>query len=309
MNNKSTENLVESEGSVEEIHTLDVSSLDVKSRKVSASVENNPIVDVHQKKTSNSFLAEKSDEDGTELKPLHPPVPATRKLSLPPIASKRNVKDLKENSNKLMRKQSLRSDDTIQVVNERITSPKNKHHKNTTESESDSDIRQNNSSAQEKRNKIELSLISKEAKKHLGRQFVSSQVNEETTSFISYEEKHEKEDNSEHNDSSNHSSANNLSNEEHGGRKNEAFVPDDDLLSDEETREKMAESAKANSKDERKTRTKSKKKEKKTKTKSKKSKSKREKSTEEKGDDIESAEEHDTQEAYDFKRVIGNYRN
>lgn len=306
MNNKSTENLIESGGSVEEIQALDVPPLDLNIRKASNTdpVDNKPAIDIQQKKASNSFFVEKSKVDATELKPLNPPVPAARKLSLPPIASKRNGKDLKENSNQLTRKQSVRSDDTIQLVNER-TVPPQKSNKDHSDSGSDSDIRQNNSSARDKRNKIELSLISKEAKKHLGRQFVGNQVNEETTSFISYEEKHEKEDNSEHNDSSNHSSENikNLSNDENGGRKNEAFVPDDDLLSDGENHPKPTESTEAKHK------TKSKKKDKKTKS-TKKSKTKRTKSTvqnvNETAKHIESTGEQDTKETYDFKRLIGN---
>lgn len=306
MNNKSTENLIESGGSVEEIQALDVPPLDLNNRKASITdpVDNKPAIDVHKKKASNRFFVEKSKEDATELKPLNPPVPAARKLSLPPIASKRNGKDLKENSNQLTRKQSVRSDDTIQLVNERTIQPR-KSNKDQTDSGSDSDIRQNNSSTRDKRNKIELSLISKEAKKHLGRQFVGNQVNEETTSFISYEEKHEKEDNSEHNDSSNHSSANikNLSNDENVGRKNEAFIPDDDLLSDGENHPKPTESAEVKHK------TKSKKKDKKSKS-TKKSKTKRIKTTtqnvEETVEHIESTEERDIQEIYDFKRLIGN---
>lgn len=306
MNNKSTENLIESGGSVEEIQALDVPPLKNHRKPKINPGENNPGTNIPQKKVSNNFLVGKSDEEGTELKPLNPPVPAARKFSLPPIASKRNVKDLKENSNQLTRKQSLRSDDTIQLVNERTVVSLRKSNKDRkTDSESDSPIQQNNSAARDKQNKIEMSLINTDVKVRLGRQFVVSQANEETTSFISYEEKHEKEDNSEHNNSSNHSSANikNLSNDDNGGRNNEAFVPDDDLLTDEENRSKTDEHAEAKYK------RKSKKREKKLKS-TKKSKSKRLKSAvpgeEQRVVDNESMDERDPHETYDLKKVIGN---
>lgn len=310
MNNKSTENLIESGGSVEEIHALEVLSLEVKAdRQVTGSVrvEKNQTIDVHHKRSSNNFLVEKSNETDTELKPLQPPVPAARKFSLPPIASKRNGKDLKENSNQLTRKQSLRSNDTIEIVNEQTVAPPKRRQSYDTDSESDCDMRPTNSSARNKRSgKMELSLMSKETKKHLGRQFLSNtQANEETTSFISYEEKHEKEDNSEHNNSSNHSSANlrNSSNDENGGKNNEAFIPDDDLRSNENHPKTTTADADTKRK------TKSKKKDKKPKS-TKKSKSKRAKGTSQRADHttehIDSTEERDEQEPYDFKKVIGN---
>lgn len=310
MNNKSTENLIESGGSIEELF---VPPLDLKSKsKISSenrqSDQANSEIDHpnegSRKHSQKNFLVEKSSLDGSDTRPSNPPVPAVRKFSLPPIATKRNGKDLKENNNQWTRKQSTQSSDSIKIVNERQNQQKTE--KNAAGSETDSDVRQTETSIREKRNRIELASLSKEARKRLKKQFVPAEVNEETTSFISYEEKHEKEDNSEHL-TSNHSSTNSreLPKDDDGGVENEAFVHDPDDEPD------VVGELKANDKDiEEAVKSKSRKQEKKIKS-AKKSKEKRKKSrtshnTEPDTEQIEAAdEEKDIQESYDFKKVIG----
>lgn len=297
MNNKSTENLIESGESIEELF---VPPLDLKSKQknVSEKLSSNSVNsesehpnDDQQKCGPNDFLAEKSNLNETEIKDSMPPIPAVRKFSLPPIASKRNGKDLKENSNELTRKQSTQSNDTIEIINER---PKQQNHHSG--SDSDSDIQTTQKLVHTKRNEIELASLSKETRKRFKRQFGSAEANEETTSFVSYEEKHEKEDNSEHL-ISNHSSINSkqLVQDHDDGIKNEAFVNDEeDIENDKKFEEKLP--------------IKSKKKEKKVKS-IKKSKDKRKKrnsqSAEQIGGANEDEEDKDAYEAYDFKRVIG----
>lgn len=308
MNHKSTENLIESGGSVEEVFVppLDLKSnndkLPEKLRSNSINSESDRHNDEHQrqqqqKRAKNSFLVDKSSLNESDSIPSNPPIPAARKFSLPPIATKRNGKDVKENSNQLTRKQSIQSNDTIRIVNER---PKTR--KPNPKSDSDSDIQTVEQFVREKENPIELTSFAKETRKRFKRQFASHEVNEETTSFISYEEKHEKEDNSEHS-ISNHSSVNSkvLQKDANSGVLNEAFTKD------EENQDKSK--AKGDEiEDEIQSKSKSKKHTKKTKKSKEKRKKRTSRNTEQTSQQIQAAEEEEdeTQEAYDFKRVIGN---
>lgn len=287
MNNKSTENLLETE----DIESLDIQSLDVEnsnashSKKFIAEIQS----DVH-KKAKKNFMVEKSDS--TELKSLDRPIPAARKLTLAPIASKRNSKELKDDCNQMVWKQSLPSDDTIHTINEKNT--ENKHNSNTVESNSEKRPKSG------KQSNIELAPLGKEVKKSK-KHFVTNQTNEETTSFISYEEKHEKEDNSEHNQSSYRSSriGKNSLDDKNGGRRNEAFVDSDENISTPKPNPIHEE-------DDEVSRTKSSK----TKSKRKKIKSKKHKrSRHSTGEEItkDSSGVQNIQEAYDFKKLIGNY--
>lgn len=312
MNNKSTENLIESGGSVEELF---VPPLDLKnkSEKLPEKLRSNSInsesdrhndehqQQQHQKRGKNSFLVDKSSLNGSDSIPSNPPIPAARKFSLPPIANKRNGKDVKENSNLLTRKQSIQSNDTIQIVNERP-----KLQKSNTRSDSDSDIHTVEQFVREKENAIELTSFAKETRKRFKRQFASNEVNEETTSFISYEEKHEKEDNSEQL-ISNHSSVNSkvLHKDDDNGVINEAFTKDE-VENPDKSKSKSDELE-----NEIESKSKSKKLAKKTKTTKKPKEKNRKKRTsrnaEQSSEQIQAAkeEEEETQEAYDFKRVIG----
>lgn len=190
MNNKSTENLIVSDGSIEELFAPTL-KLD-KSKNSSASDQT---VDNEQKHVTNLVLNAAdlhATNDGKieSLKPIAP-VPAARRSILPPIPVKRTDKQAKNDQNQLRKK---RSDESVEVVNERkkCFEPEKPSSSN---SESDSEIRDNSARSLNKSNKIALTSLTKN---HIKKQFVESRVNEETTSFISHEEKHEKEDVSEH---------------------------------------------------------------------------------------------------------------
>lgn len=300
MNNKSTENLIESGGSIEELFVAPEILNDTE--KV------NKDRDVPQ----NSFLAEKSD---IELQPRPSvskiPVPAARKLSLPPIPSKRNGKELKENRNQLTQRMSLQSDDPIQIINERKHRKKriSDVKKRVSDSETDSYIEEKPSFRKQRKNTFELTTRSRENPKNVKKLFVSSEGNEETTSFISYEEKHEKEDNSEHTPS-NHTFVNsNSSNDDAAGATNEAFVPDD-IVQDKNKEDDKVKPTHQNADEmtqvtEKSHKNKFKKKKEKIKS-TKKPKEKRKKHVPEQSrEQIESIEEAAIPEVYDFKKVIG----
>lgn len=308
MNNKSTENLIESGGSIEEIF---VPPLDLTNKKQSIVTdkidsENGPKIQ-NRRRAPNNFLVEKTSIEESESK-SRIPVPAVRKYSLPPVASERNGdKDLKENSNQQTRKRSVQTD-TVQILSEKPNHRKSE--KNDSRSGSDSDSQQAESAHLKDRKKIELSTFSKERKKHLRKPFVSAEVNEETTSFISYEEKHEKEDNSEHLTSI-HSSETNKNQRDNnddgnsgGGIRNNAFIQD----SDDDVDKNHAKIESANDLNEEHVKPKSTKREKKPKS-GKISKEKRKKrpsrTAEHTEKPTESAEHDEIQEVYDFKKVIG----
>lgn len=304
MNNKSTENLIESCESVEELHVppLDLQQLEHDEPQKSTS-SNQPNSDSGRSLNNrprriqtNNFFVEKStiNESETKFPATIPPIPAARKLSLPPIASKRNGKATKETSNQLTRNQHIQSNDTIRIISER-PSPKSNTKAHSDDSESDTDIGQLKQSLHEKANKIELKTFGAHTKNHLKSAFGVPEINEETTSFISYEEKHEKEDNSEHL-VSNHSSVNSKELQSEQGVKNAAFVQDDN-----------AEMERPNEID---SKSKSKKKDKKSKEKKpkkekykKRSTQRRTEQTTEPTDVVES--ENDVHHSYDFKHVIG----
>lgn len=310
MNNKSTENLLVSGESIEELHIppLDLKQLNDDKKQKSENSDSDHSLKNKPKRVQNNFLVEESQiSNESEAKPAgnQPPVPAVRKLSLPPIASKRNGKDKKENSNKLTRNQHNPSNDTIRIVSERPQAQQARNNKaaRSNDSESDSDRCQlKHQSINENANKIELKAFAAQTKNNLKSTFSVAEINEETTSFISYEEKHEKEDNSER--TSNHSSVNSKglpkNDDNDGGVENEAFVqdPDDDHVEVQKPPEIDNKS-------------KFKKKEKKPKaikkTKEKRSKKRSSKHTE---DTIEQAvandeSDDDIQNTYDFKKVIG----
>ena len=131
--------------------------------------------------------------------------------------------------------------------------------------------------------------------------FSVAEINEETTSFISYEEKHEKEDNSEHL-TSNHSSVNSkdlpkydgVEDDNEHGIENEAFVQDP---------HDNAQIERINEID---NKSKSKKKDKKSKAVKKTKEKRKKRHAEQTTDQIEVIEsEDDIQNTYDFKKVIG----
>lgn len=311
MNNKSTENLIESCESIEELHVppLDLEQLN-HGEKNKSDHSNNQNSDTDRSLNNtkprripnNNFLIEKSEsKSSTSI----PPIPAARKLSLPPIAAQRNGKDTKENSNQQTRNQSVQGNDTIRIISER-PNPKPNTKANSNESGSDPDLCQSKQSQREKVNDaIELKTFAANAKSHLKSAFGGTEINEETTSFISYEEKHEKEDNSEHL-ISNRSSVNSKDLQKYDeaddngpGVRNEAFVPD----------------AKDNVKSDRASeldgKSKSKKKDKTPKIVKKPKREKQKKRSTHRADEtaeqVEIAEsDDDVQQTYDFKRVIGN---
>lgn len=315
MNNKSTENLLESSESIEELQVppLDLKQLNDDKKQRSDNSDSSRSLTNKPKRVKNNFLVEESGIDN-ESEVNVPPVPAVRKLSLPPIASRRNGKATKDSSNQLTRIQNSQSNDTIRIISERPAQQANNNKVHSNDSESDSDIRQLKQSINENANRIELKTFAAQAKNNLKSTISVAEINEETTSFISYEEKHEKEDNSEHS-VSNHSSVNGKEqrskhdddqddgdgndNANQQGVKNDAFVQDpDDAVNVERPREVDGKS-------------KSKKKEKKPKI-LKKSKEKRKKrsSSQHAEQTIERAEvneesEDDIQNTYDFKKVIG----
>lgn len=316
MNHKSTENLLESSESIEVLHVppLDLKQLNDDKVQKSENSDSERSSKKKPKRVQNNFLVEESVEndesDAARSAPAanRPPIPAARKLSLPPIASKRNGKDKKENSNQLTRKQqNVQSNDTIRMVNERpVAQPANKGKVHSNDSESDSDIRELKQSIGENANKMELKTFAPPTKNNLKAAFSVAEINEETTSFISYEEKHEKEDNSEHS-ASNHSSVNGKELPKHAdvnednskrGVKNDAFVQDpDDKV---EAERPSAINTKSNAK----------RKEKKQKVvkKTKEKRKKRLSSTQHTGQAIERAgakEESDDDITYDFKKLIG----
>lgn len=309
MNTKSTENLIESEDSIEELFAP---SSNPKGKKTSNSdkndSENGEINRIHVAKQGN-FLVEKIElESKSRPSTSKPPVPAVRKLSLPPIASQRNGKELKESSNQLTQRLSLQSDDTIHILNER----RQRQAKHIPDSESDSDIQEKPSFRRQRKDKIELIARTKDKQMNVKKLFASSEGNEETTSFISYEEKHEKEDNSERSPSNRTSTNSNLSNIGAGGKTNEAFVHDDIAQDQENEGEKpnrQKQTEEIEEFPEKHHKTKSKKKSKRVKS-TKMSREKRKKpssrETEQSADQIESIEHVETSpQVYDFKKVIG----
>lgn len=296
MNNKSTENLLEPGGSVEELVSVDVPTLDLKEIKTSDT------------EGLHSNRDQRSATSGTLFREESKPVAAVRKRSLPPIASKRNGKDLKENTNQLTRKQSLQNG--IAIENERKPVPRKMQ---AYASESSSDVK---SPFSDNQNKIELDTLKKEVKNHFRKHLSSNETNEETTSFISYEEKHEQEESSEHIHTSGQGA--NSRNDGKRGKNNEAFVSD----SGDECRFKVNEEAKndktqlkqtdedengngdAEQHPKRHSKTKL--------NKSKSTKKSKEKRSERSSPAIENASEHDgsandhgAPANYDFKRVIG----
>lgn len=318
MNNKSTENLLESSESIEELHVppLDLKQLNDDRKQRSENSDSDRSLTNKPKRVKNNFLVEESGKVNHSDANV-PPVPAVRKLSLPPIASRRNGKDTKDSSNQLTRNQNSQSNDTIRIISERPAQQANNNNNNnkahSNDSESDSDICQLKQSINENANKIELKTFAAQAKNSLISTISVAEINEETTSFISYEEKHEKEDNTEHS-MSNHSSVNSKErrskhgderddgndNDNKQGVKNDAFVQDpDDILGAERPREVESKS-------------KSKKKERKPKfPKTSKEKRKKRSTTQHAEQTIEQVaaneeSEDDNQNAYDFKKVIGS---
>lgn len=290
MNNKSTENLLELGGSVEELTSVDVPTLDLKEIKTSDT----------EKLFSNRD--QRSAASGNLFREESKPVPAARKLSLPPIANRRNGKDLKENSNQLTRKQSLQNE--IAIENERKPLPRKVQ---AYGSETSSEVR---SPFSDNRNKIELDTLKKEVKDRFRKHLSSNETNEETTSFISYEEKHEQEESSEHNRTP--SPGAKSRNDGKRGRNNEAFVADSDdehrVEEDQEANKDQNRSKRPDEDAEQRPKRHSKTKSKKSKS-TKKSKEKRYKSSspviENASEHDESGDDHDAPENYDFKRVVG----
>lgn len=294
MNNKSTENLIESSESIEELHVppLDLKQLNDDKRKKSDFSDSDRSLNNRPKRVQNNFLVENESEVKSPINP--PPIPAVRKLSLPPIASQRNGKDTKENSNQLTRKQS---NDTIRIISERSTQQSKNSKVNSNDSESDSDIHQLKQSLHEKGNQIELKTFEAQTKNNLKSTFGVSEINEETTSFISYEEKHEKEDNSEHSSVNSKELPKYDDDGDEQGIKNEAFVQDpDDNMESERPSEIDSKS-------------KSKKKIKKSKVVKKLKEKRKKQPLRHTGQTTEQAvvnESDDDIHPYDFKKVIGN---
>lgn len=313
MNNKSTENLIESSESVEELHIppLDLKCLNNDKKPLTYSNRVNSDSDhslnTEPKRAQKNFLVEKSSlNEPTQPKSNAAPVPAVRKFSLPPIATERNGKGTKENTNQFTRKRSIQNNDTVQMVSERTNQPQNDK-LSSGDSESNSGIHQlKELLTDNKINRIELKAFAAQTKNHLKSPFRIADINEETTSFVSYEEKHEQEDNSEHS-ASNQSSVNDKElrkvNDVDGsysnGVKNEAFVqhPDDNVVVE---RPSIGSNSKSKKKD------KKSKIAKKSKEERKKRSSRRDEQTITQVEINESEDDH--QNSYDFKKVIGNVK-
>lgn len=196
MNNKSTENLIISNnGSIEELF---VPPLNLENKKKTTSVSDQS-TDSEQNHITNLVIHETdlhaSNEGKVEpkLKKI-PPIPAARKSLLPPIASKRSDKEVKNDQNQLRKKKEQNESDDIaqfEVVNE--------HKKCFVDARSDSNSQTDTeNTASSKIDHITLSSLSKKEKGQIKNQLVNLKANAETTSFISHEEKHKNEDLSEH---------------------------------------------------------------------------------------------------------------
>lgn len=187
MNNKSTENLIGSDGSVEE---LSIPSLDLK---VSNRKNSQATTTFSDRTTDDERKIEQESNHGRDEKKL-PPVPAARKSILPPIASKRSDKEVKNNQNQLRKEESIE----MPIIERRKCFEDKKPSPNSHRTDSGSEIRTIPSKNEAKSETIALVTLTNETRNQAKKRFADLKGNEETTSFISQEEKHEKEDVSEH---------------------------------------------------------------------------------------------------------------
>lgn len=187
MNNKSTENLINSDGSIEELF-VPPSDLTKTNKPPPAST----------KKSNNTFCDAEEKSPVPELA-LDLPIPARRKSVLPAISSDCS-KDSKNDRNRKTR-QKLSSNEAdkpsgekraaFAVVNERKKCFENVQSLSASESETNV--------PNSKRSSVpESDTITTKPKAKVRRQLTRKKSIEEVASFVSYEEKHEKEDNSEH---------------------------------------------------------------------------------------------------------------
>lgn len=274
MNNKSTENLIASEGSIEELF---VPPLDLNNHK-------------HSHSDTNSTVSEQPKQKNNEIQ-ANPPIPAKRKSILPPIECK-NGKDMKNDQNQITKIKSKHCDETVvRVINERKKCFE-ENEKDVSAGESEAGFRQ--ISSKKSNNAIELTSLSKKTKNHIRKHFRGNEVNEETTSFVSYEEKHENEDNSKHLEATN----------------SELIYTSDHINEDQPVEDfstKQFETEQRNIKRDKSTKIKSKRKDSKKKHIKKKRENIEEKSIDEDNNDkeIKQNDQLDLDRSYDFKKIIG----
>lgn len=268
MNNKSTENLIASEGSIEELF---VPPLDINNHK-------------HSHSDTNSTGSEQLKQKNNEIQ-ANPPIPAKRQSILPPIECK-NGKDMKNNQNQITKIKSKHCDETVvRVINERKKCFE-ENEKDVSAGESGAEFRQITS--KKNNNAIELTSLSKKTKNHIRKHFRGNEVNEETTSFVSYEEKHENEDNSKHLEAAN----------------SELIYTSDHINEDQPIEH---ETEQRNIKRDKSTKIKSKRKDSKNKHIKKKRENIEEKSIDDDNNDkeIKQNDQLDLDRSYDFKKIIG----
>lgn len=189
MNNKSTENLITSDGSIEELF---VPPLNLENKKKVTSMSDQS-TDSQPNHITN-LVIDKTDlhasNDGN-VEPVKkiPPIPAARKSILPPIASKRSDKEVKNDRNQLRKKKEQNDGIAkVEVVNE--------HKKCFVDglSKEQPCWSDTDNTASSKVNQIALFSLTKTKRGQIKNRLVDTKANAETTSFISHEEKHENED-------------------------------------------------------------------------------------------------------------------
>lgn len=311
--NKSTDNLLASDGSIEQIF---VPPLELKSKNKNHS-DSDDRTSCSSRHTNASrtvknhetvLVMDPSDihVEGTASK-IKVPIPAARKSILPPIAADRRKsnsnsdgsgKDFKNNRNQLTQQtqnSKKHSDQVIEMISERRTAQK---HVSIDNIESDTEIRE---VRQKQKNNIELTSLTKEARKKINRRFVPEELNEETTSFVSYQEKHENENNIEELSSKHSEQDEVVENEEvlndETNLKKENDKSDKQILKQEDV-QPIAKNVK------KKTKSKGKTKRKPEKLKNKRSRNQR--SVEKPEEEIKPLDDTEKIEKYDFKNVIGN---
>lgn len=203
--NKSTENLLGSDGSIDE---LVIPPLKLKSKAnqsdASSTSSNRQTNASEQAKSSEILVMEQTDIHVKEAElGMNRPVPAVRKSVLIPIAAHRqktNYKDIKNNQNQLTQQighSSTHSDNVMEIIDERDTI------RQSTSNESDkvSDLGLGTEKVKRSAfttkltNNIELTTLTKNVRKQIEKRFVPEQISEETTSFISHQKMNENEDN------------------------------------------------------------------------------------------------------------------
>lgn len=184
MNNKSTENLITSDESIEELF---VPPLYLENRKKTTSASNQSTES--QENHITDLVIDKTDHHASNDRKVvkkNPPVPAARKSILPSVASKGSEKELKNNQNQLRKKkEQSKSIANVEVANE--------HEKYSAEGRKNSNSVTENT-ASSRVNQIALSSSIKRKTGKFKNQLVNPKGNAETTTFISHEEKHENEE-------------------------------------------------------------------------------------------------------------------